>query len=320
MAREEIKAGLFTIAALGVLSLFVVLISGFNPWRQEVDFLARFRSASGVDVGTPVRMQGLLVGKVSRVALTKDYDAVELTLGLRPDFQLRDGVTAEISRTGLIGDTFILLTQAKPAGSALKPGSLVPTVDRPGMDQALEAVSRLAGSAENAVDRVSKRLETLLGDVQGLVNADNLAQVRQSFGKWEATISVTLKDLAQLSDQAGGAIRELSDLARELTTMVRDDNGHLRTALSSISRITHEVEKAVAADQAQLAVILEQVREASTRVNRLAGKSDQAADLALEDLVRVTSNMAEASRNLISLTERLRANPSLIVRPGPGAP
>ena len=47
---------------------------------------------------------------------------------------------------------------------------------------------------------------------------------------------------------------------------------------------------------------------------KVVDKASLAADLTLEDLVAVSHNLAQASRNLISLTERLRDDPSLLLR------
>ena len=42
MAREEFKAGIFTLAALGILSIFIIAISGWSPWKEAVSYRTRF--------------------------------------------------------------------------------------------------------------------------------------------------------------------------------------------------------------------------------------------------------------------------------------
>ena len=66
MAREEFKAGFFTVAALGILSAFIIAISGWSPWKETVTYRTRFPTVVGMAPGTVVSLNGVKVGQVTK--------------------------------------------------------------------------------------------------------------------------------------------------------------------------------------------------------------------------------------------------------------
>ena len=74
-----------------------------------------------------------------------------------------------------------------------------------------------------------------------------------------------------------------------------------------IERLVQVLETAVQAGQKKLMVVLDEGE-------KVVDQASLAAELTLEDLVAVASNLAQASRNLIALTERLKDNPGLLLR------
>ena len=76
--------------------------------------VALFPNASGVNVGTDVRVAGLKVGSVAGQKLDPQSYQVAVTLALDPSIKLPADSSAAITSEGLLGSTFIALT---PGGS-----------------------------------------------------------------------------------------------------------------------------------------------------------------------------------------------------------
>jgi len=82
-------------------------ISGYNV-------IAKFNRADGVNIGTDVRLSGIKVGTVSRMALDPmTYNAV-LTLSLESNVKLPDDSSARVTSEGLLGNQYISI---EPGGS-----------------------------------------------------------------------------------------------------------------------------------------------------------------------------------------------------------
>ena len=87
-------------------------MSGGGDGRYELR--ANFISAEGVGVGTDVRMAGVKVGSVSRMALNPDTYMAEVTLTLRDDLRIPEDSDVKIATEGLLGGGYVELT---PGGS-----------------------------------------------------------------------------------------------------------------------------------------------------------------------------------------------------------
>jgi len=339
MAKEEFKAGIFTLTAVVILSIFIVAISGYTPWQERTTYRTRFPMVVGITAGTPVSLNGVVVGKVEQVDLLDEGTQVEVIFGLDKGRKLRKGVKAEMATLGLIGDTFILLTLAETTGEELPPGSLVPSITKLDLAQTLDAVGTLADRAQYWLERLAGRAETVLADIQIVVNKGSMGNLSAKLESWEGAVSTILQELAGLATEVNNVAREASTMMREVSTGVaklgpvadeagllvadvrsavgRDQeqlyellaqfNARMKALGPRLEGLVGALEKAVDRDQDKLYSILSQGDEVVGRVNR-------AAELTLEDLVVMTRNLAQASRNLISLTERLRNDPSLLIR------
>jgi len=120
-------------AVIGVLVVLLALwfafyalerTGGHGASRGAIHVLARFPNASGVSVGTEVRVAGLKVGTVSAQRLDSQSYQAEVTLALDPSVKLPSDSSAAITSEGLLGSTFIAMM---PGGDAkpLKDGDTI---------------------------------------------------------------------------------------------------------------------------------------------------------------------------------------------------
>ncbi len=110
--RENLVEAIIGALVLGVAAWFVA----FSYERTQggaaagsYHVLARFPNASGVSVGTDVRVSGLKVGTVTSQKLDPEsYEAV-LTLSVDPKVKLPLDSSAAITSEGILGGNFISL-------------------------------------------------------------------------------------------------------------------------------------------------------------------------------------------------------------------
>ncbi len=343
MAKQEIKAGVFTLSALGILSLFLIFISGYTPWRQDVAYRTRFRMAIGLNPGSPVQMNGVAVGQVKKVFLVDELGLVEVVFGLKKEVKPRRGVTAELASQGLIGDTFLLLTQRDPKGEVLPPGSLIRSIEKLDIAQALSAVSRLAANAETSLDKITGRMDAILSDIQRVVNAERMDHLARKWGQWEGRITDTLESMAAMSARMDKMMVDLKGIVDQVEVALKEDQKEVKDILDSVQtqlevtggaiiRLRRTLEAAIVdtqakaaqlidqgqtaldEDQAKVSAILDSSQKIVDNVDKVSQKTTRAADISLEEIVAITQNLAEASRHLLALSLRLRDEPSLILR------
>lgn len=147
--NRDIAVGgmVFILAALVFWGIYVYGAERHhNPTGYTIE--AAFHRLEGIGAGSPVRLSGVVVGKVSHVSLAKDYRAVT-TLILERGIALPTDSAALIRTDGLLGSKYIDL---QPGGdeTVLQPGERISyTQDAMAVEDLLEMVIR-EGKAKRA--------------------------------------------------------------------------------------------------------------------------------------------------------------------------
>jgi ABC-type transporter Mla subunit MlaD len=130
------------LRVMGLVVSAVVLALVFSYWTGAFSFgyantlHLRYRFAGGVDQGSPVRLGGIRVGRVTSVRFVSDPSAnVELKLKLSSDAfkQITSDSKFYINLAGLIGERYVEIVPG--AGAPLVGGETLRGVDPPRIDQ-----------------------------------------------------------------------------------------------------------------------------------------------------------------------------------------
>jgi len=107
--NTELMVGIFMI--IGFLGFAMVAVrygSDSLISKKGYTLKASFASVSGLKVGAPVEIAGVLVGRVEGIRLEKGR--AQVTLNLDDGLQLGDDAIASIRTKGLIGEKYLRLT------------------------------------------------------------------------------------------------------------------------------------------------------------------------------------------------------------------
>jgi phospholipid/cholesterol/gamma-HCH transport system substrate-binding protein len=95
------------VIAVAVLFLFFAYAGTGAGAISGYDVVAKFSKADGVNIGTDVRLSGIKVGTVSKMALDpKTYNAV-VTIALENSVKLPDDSSVRITSEGLLGSQYL---------------------------------------------------------------------------------------------------------------------------------------------------------------------------------------------------------------------
>jgi phospholipid/cholesterol/gamma-HCH transport system substrate-binding protein len=120
----EAIVGLLVIILAAAFVLFAWRYTGGGGHADGYKVTALFPNASGVNVGTDVKVSGLKVGSVTGQKLDPQSFQVAVTLALDPAVKLPADSSAAITSEGLLGSTFISLTPGG-AEAPLKNGDTI---------------------------------------------------------------------------------------------------------------------------------------------------------------------------------------------------
>jgi phospholipid/cholesterol/gamma-HCH transport system substrate-binding protein len=108
----ETIVGVFVALGLAALLMLSMQVSNLSQFTEANGYAvsARFQNIGGLKVRSPVKMAGVVVGRVARIYIDPvSYQAV-VEMNIFPEFnKIPQDTTAEIFTAGLLGEQYISL-------------------------------------------------------------------------------------------------------------------------------------------------------------------------------------------------------------------
>ncbi|MCM2321920.1 MAG: MlaD family protein [Oligoflexia bacterium] len=172
---NEAKVGALVLGTTALAVAFAWAIGIQNPFADSVKFHVTYNFAGGVEVGSPVRVSGIKVGKVEQieffvpaerqkvahqepgsdaVSTTQAVHPLRLLVSVRKDaaYGVRHDSRFYINMAGIIGERYVEITPGSVASPRIQPGEVVAGIDPPRIDQLISQSFDLAGKIKKVLD------------------------------------------------------------------------------------------------------------------------------------------------------------------------
>ncbi|HWL37171.1 MAG TPA: MlaD family protein [Frankiaceae bacterium] len=266
------------IAIGGIVVIALLLFGSFNLTKIPLPFLgkkttysAAFSQAAGLQRENEVRVAGVRVGSVTEVELDIENKQVLVTFRVDDGVELGPDTKAAVKLKTLLGTKYLELTSA--GEGALEPGSTIPLartsvpfqiyeafnefsdqleeIDTVKLAQSLdvlaETFSDSKGNARSALTGLSAlsktiatrdaELRTLLAGTKKVTAA--LAARDEELTKLIADADLVMRVVLQRRDAISALLRDTSLLAKELTSLVRDNRATLDPLLDNLHSVVN---------------------------------------------------------------------------------
>ncbi len=291
---QRVRLGLFVLVGLALLTAALIAVVGKRMWTETIAFSVRYReSVSGLDVGSPVRYQGLRVGRVAAMRIAPDDPgAIEVDLSLDPGTVLYEGTEARLDQAGLTGLTYINLmpgdmrARIAPPGTRLVAGGSLTT--------------RITGEAEV----IRAKVEAGLDQGLALMSDQNRHRVERILDDTDVLIRNLDLTLAELRPQVQAAIAQVDDAARSFEQLGKQGQRTLRGAdetLVAAQRTLGEAERVLAAiDGDVVRATLASTRSASARLDARVSEAELGKAIAsIQDALVATRRTIVATATVV---------------------
>ena len=259
LAWSELKIGVLTIAALVIVAITIVMLTGSRGFFwQRYQLKTRFGNVAGLKPGSPVRVAGKEVGSVESV----EFAGEQVDIAFHINKEIRDRITTEsvakLGSVSLLGEGAIDITPstrgtALPEWGYVKAGR-TPTLIADITEQASEGVAaatRLMKDVSNGRGTVGRLMtdERLYDELrQFAASANEMAlSVRQGRG----TIGKLLNDPAA-ANALDASLKNVQDITRRIDAgegslgkLLKDEafSESLTSATASIRQITDRISR-----------------------------------------------------------------------------
>lgn len=173
--KPQTKVGILFIAAAVMVVIFAFALGTLQPFSNSNELKIAFNFAGGIEVGSPVRVMGIKVGKVRSIRFEPEFkmpdtgEEVKLVIAVTIDKTawptLRTDSQYFINLAGVIGEKFLEISPGSLDHPLLTPGQVVRGNDPPRIDQLISQSYALAGKIMEFVNRnegsVIQTIETM---------------------------------------------------------------------------------------------------------------------------------------------------------------
>ena len=226
--NEKLLAFRVGVVVLAAAALAVVLIGifggGKGVFQRRYTVYLSFPSAPNVSVDTPVRKNGVLIGRVSNVDLKDDH--VVLTARIDAHRTLRRNEICRIGTASLLGDAvleFVPSSAGPPSAELVQDGDFL--ADGVVATDPLQVLTNTEGNMQSALIAIKGAADEVAVFTRGLNQTfdTNDEQIRRIVNKSELTLDSVQKAMTTLDDIMGdpeikqGLKQSLKDLPRMIS-------------------------------------------------------------------------------------------------------
>lgn len=214
----QFRVGVMVLATIFITAILVVLFEGLPATLEgQYTVFIDFPEAPDIDVGTPVRKSGILIGRVSKVQFAEDLDptlsGVVVTVEIDKNRQIRRNEVPKISKE-LLGGSSIQFVPArgrpltrppKNAGPIIQPNEML---EGETSTDALQVISELQGNLSAALRSVAKTSDEI-----GLLSQQVNSMLRNNGEQFVRVVNKAEITLDELHETVSNANKLVGDPA-----------------------------------------------------------------------------------------------------------
>ena len=282
----EAKVGAFTVGGLMLLGGATAGLSDFHfGSSDDYTLYAGFKQVVGLQQQSDVRLSGVLIGKVTKIA--NEGTGVTVTMEVESDVKIPKQSKVSISSSGVMGEKFINFQPKVDNGEYLQNGDYLYGADEAGMDAMFDGLTK-----------VMDQVQELLQDVHAIIGDE-------TFKKSVVEMSKNMeKSSANVNDMTGTFARiavENEDLFHNMIKQMNDAVTGMNQAMVNVEHMTANLDKFAGDPQTveELKFTLDNIAKTSSNVANMADNMNKFAGdpQVAEDLKATVSNAR-------SITER----------------
>jgi phospholipid/cholesterol/gamma-HCH transport system substrate-binding protein len=303
--NKDIAIGIVSIATISLFIWFAFFLKGKNVFSKEDHFYAIYETTGGVVASSPVFINGMKVGRVSKLDFVSETDRrIKMTISVLKKYPLPEESVASLEATSLIGGKCIVIIPGN-SPKEMKNGSELIASSVPNFMDKLDPLKHKAGELISSVD-------TLLSNINAILNHETVHNLTESF----AQLSISLKNIAVITEDAKNLVssekthiqnivRDAEDIAQTL----KQNGKRLDNIISNFSDLSDSIAKAQVAQT--LHSLNRSVTDLTNALDYINKGEGTAGKLIYDE--KLYNNLEQATANLSSLLKDLQDNPKRYV-------
>ena len=341
----KLRVGVLAVGGMIILAVLIVLITGnTHLFESKAKIYTYLNDAAALQVGAPVNLDGIPIGKVSTITLSGSKDPrrlVRIEMEV-PEKRLTDiplDSVSSISAANVLGTKYINIKSGK-GETAVRPGQEIPSLNTAEFEDVVQQgyailtslqgiitrIDRIVGIVESGNGSIGKLLvdETLYNKVVKIV--DEAQKITEAFASDQGTIGKLVYS-SEMYDNVKGSLARIDTVLQGLQEGQGTAGKFLKDPVvyNEIQRTTEEIHKLVsdlnegkgtAGKLLKSDDLANQLKATVGRIDVLLDKVNSGQGTIGQLLVnsQMYDNLNGATREMHELMKDFRANPKKFLR------
>lgn len=292
---KEVKTGILAIIAIVILIFGYSFLKGKNLLDSSRTFYAIYADVEGLSPSSPVTINGLKVGQVTKIGFLDERGLLVVTFNVDSDFKFSENSLAQIYGGGLIGGKSLAIVPEYEQGNMAKSGDTLPSDIEEGI---MELVNERLTPLQVKVERTIVSTDSLLTAANDVINPQTRENLRSTF-----------EDLA-------GAVNSIKNTAESLNGIVAGNSAKITNTLSSLENTSKNFSKfSDSLTQVDINAMARDIEAAIANFEQLSQKLDSGEGTLGKLLTDETvyQNLESATRQMEQLLQDIKLNPKRYV-------
>jgi phospholipid/cholesterol/gamma-HCH transport system substrate-binding protein len=234
--KPQTKVGILLIVSVILMVGFALALGVYQPFSNAYDLKVAYNFAGGLEVGSPVRVMGIKVGKVRAIRfeptfkMPKTEEEVKLIVVISVSKEswptIRSDSRFFINLAGVIGEKFLEISPGSSESPALEPGQVVRGEDPPRIDQLISQSYAVAGKILDLVNKNEGSVVQTLDTLNKLVvNFDKMLKQLDKTSKDPQVLRI-VKNLSTILEDGAFFTQKMRTPEAQKTVSLIDDLIH----------------------------------------------------------------------------------------------
>ncbi|MDT8346990.1 MAG: MlaD family protein [Flavobacteriaceae bacterium] len=293
---KELKTGLLAILALLLFIFGYSFLKGKNIFDKNLTFYAKYDNVYGLTSASMIYINGLEVGKVTKVDFVKNTQQLYAEMVINKDLKFTKNSIAKINGGGLLGGASIsIIPKFNDNYSLAKSGDTLVSMVEPGI---LDVITGKLNPLEEKIERAIQHADSTLMSINRLLQNDNQQNIQRSLQDLSTSMA-NLKKITAKTDQILSTNEESIGVS---LSNLKHSTDNMRTITDSLAQI----------EFSSLVSNLEQTLAEFKSLGEKLNSDEGSLALLLND-EKLYNNLEASTKELELLLQDFRLNPKRYV-------
>lgn len=306
--RTEVIVGIFVLASILVLVIFVVIIGRRqNIFERRYNINAFFNNVGGLQPGADVLLAGINVGFVRSIEFgPSNRVRVDMSIKVAEQQRIRSDSIASIRTMGLMGDKYVAITVGSANEPEIPPEGTIKTQEIFELSDLIEEMRPTIGNLESAIKNISditERLANPQSDVAKILDNVKVITTDAREGKGTLGALLTRDDLYNKADGVLENLEVVSDNAKKASADLPEIMADAKTSVQHFDEFSAKASKA--ADG--MSQIIETGKDVMQKADTIATNIESASKDIKEATPRIGPLIESADKDISGMQQVIEA-------------